>query len=97
MSKIFEFELTTKPADLLKQAQQMAEKNGASFTIKHNYGKFNWNGIKGSMRVHEGKLIITILDKINKIGNFTRIIVRGINFLKSTFKSLIKSFEGKWF
>jgi hypothetical protein len=63
MSKIFEFELTTKPADLLKQAQQMAEKNGASFTIKHNYGKFNWNGIKGSMRVHEGKLIITILDK----------------------------------
>ena len=63
MSKIFEFELTTNPADLLKQAQQMAEKNGASFTIKHNYGKFDWNGIKGSMRVHEGKLIITILDK----------------------------------
>ena len=63
MSKIFEYELTTKPEDLLKQAQQMAEKNGASFTIKHNYGKFNWNGIKGSMRVHDGKLIITILDK----------------------------------
>jgi hypothetical protein len=63
MSKIFEYELTTKPGDLLKQAQQMAEKNGASFTIKHNYGKFDWNGIKGSMRVHEGKLIITILDK----------------------------------
>ena len=63
MSKIFEFELTTKPGDLLKQAQQMAEKNGASFTIKHNYGKFNWNGIKGSMRVNEGKIIITILDK----------------------------------
>ena len=63
MSKIFEYELTTKPRDLLKQAQQMAEKNGASFTIKHNYGKFNWSGIKGSMRVHEGKIIITILDK----------------------------------
>lgn len=63
MSKIFEYELTTKPGDLLKQAQAMAEKNGASFTIKHNYGKFNWNGIKGSMRVHEGKIIITILDK----------------------------------
>ena len=63
MSKIFEYELTAKPGDLLKQAQEMAEKNGASFTIKHNYGKFNWNGIKGSMRVHEGKLIITILDK----------------------------------
>jgi hypothetical protein len=63
MSKIFEFELSTKPEDLLKQAQQMAEKNGASFTIKHNYGKFNWNGIKGSMRINEGKLIITILDK----------------------------------
>jgi hypothetical protein len=63
MSKIFEYELTTKPGDLLKQAQAMAEKNGASFTIKHNYGKFNWNGIKGSMRVHEDKIIITILDK----------------------------------
>jgi len=63
MSKIFEYELSTKPEDLLKQAQQMAEKNGASFTIKHNYGKFNWNGIKGSMRINEGKLIITILDK----------------------------------
>jgi hypothetical protein len=63
MSKIFEYELTTKPGDLLKQAQAMAEKNGASFTIKHNYGKFNWNGIKGSMRVHERKIIITILDK----------------------------------
>lgn len=63
MSKIFEYELTTKPGDLLKQAQQMAEKNGASFTIKHNYGKFNWNGIKGSMRVNESKIIITILDK----------------------------------
>jgi hypothetical protein len=63
MSKIFEFELSTKPEDLLKQAQEMAEKNGASFTIKHNYGKFNWNGIKGSMRVNDGKLIITILDK----------------------------------
>jgi len=63
MSKIFEYELTTKPGDLLKQAQQMAEKNGASFTIKHNCGKFIWNGIKGSMRVHEGKIIITILDK----------------------------------
>ena len=63
MSKIFEYELNTKPHDLLKQAQEMAEKNGASFTIKHNYGKFNWNGIKGSMRVQEGKLIITILDK----------------------------------
>jgi hypothetical protein len=63
MSKIFEYELSTKPEDLLNQAQQMAEKNGASFTIKHNYGKFNWNGIKGSMRINEGKLIITILDK----------------------------------
>ncbi len=63
MSKIFEYELTKKPGDLLKQAQEMAEKNGASFTIKHNYGKFNWNGIKGSMRVNEGKIIITILDK----------------------------------
>jgi len=63
MSKIFEYELTTKPADLLLHAQQMAEKNGASFTIKHNCGKFNWNGIKGSMRVHDGKIIITILDK----------------------------------
>ena len=63
MSKIFEYELTTRPGDLLIHAQEMAEKNGASFTIKHNYGKFNWNGIKGSMRVHEGKIIITILDK----------------------------------
>ena len=63
MSKIFEYEVTTKPADILKQAQAMAEKNGATFTIKHNYGKFSCNGIKGSMRVHEDKLIITILDK----------------------------------
>jgi len=63
MSKIFEYELATKPSDLLKQAQHMAEKNGASFTIKHNCGKFNWGGIKGSLRVHEDKIIITILDK----------------------------------
>ena len=63
MSKIFEYELATKPSDLLKQAQQMAEKNGASFTIKHNWGKFNWSGIKGSLRVQEDKIIITILDK----------------------------------
>jgi len=63
MSKIFEYELSTKPNDLLKQAQYIAEKNGASFTIKHNCGNFNWKGIKGSMRVQESKIIITILDK----------------------------------
>ena len=63
MSKIFEYELTKKREDLLEQARRIAEGYGAHFEIKNDYGKFNWNGIKGSLRISNKKLIITILDK----------------------------------
>ena len=63
MSKIFEFEVSSNPDNLLKQARLIAEGSGASFEIKNNYAKFNWKGIKGSLRIRDGILSITILDK----------------------------------
>jgi hypothetical protein len=63
MSKIFEFDLTTKPQNLLEQAKVIAEGYGAFFQIKNDYGKFYWKGIRGSLRIHDSKITITILDK----------------------------------
>ena len=63
MSKIFEFEVTSNPNNLLEQARATAVGYGASFEIKNNYGKFNWMGIKGSLRIRDGMISITILDK----------------------------------